>query len=233
MAFIRVCQTLIFMTMFLARLGAGPAAAWAALGPRADIAATVHDFGEIFEHQELSHTFIISNSGSATLRILNIDPDCACTAADYDRSIPPGGQGKLKLTIAPYSVLRNFTKETKVFFNDPRHPLAVFKLKGYGKPVIDIQPSRVIRLRGKAGQKITGQARLVSHLAAPLEITNLRTDIPRLIEVNLMAEQPGKTYLLQVRDKTRVSGNYKGTIELATTSRQRPRLIVRVFAEIE
>jgi hypothetical protein len=221
------------MTVLLAWLGAGPAAARAQSGPRADIAATVHDFGEIFEHQELSHTFIIKNSGSAALRILNIDPDCACTAADYDRSIPAGGQGKLKLTIAPYSVLRNFTKETKVFFNDPRQPLAVFKLKGYGKPVIDIQPSHVIRLRGKAGQEVTGQVRLVSHLAAPLEITSFRTDIPKLIEVNLKAEQPGKTYLLQVRDKTRAAGNYKGTIELATTSKEKPRLVVRVFAEIE
>lgn len=209
------------------------ASAAAASGPRAGLAATVHDFGEVFEDKELSHTFAIGNPGGAPLRILNIDPDCACTAADYDRTIPPGGQGKITLTIAPYSVLRTFTKETKVFFNDPARPLAVFSLKGYGKPVIDIQPSHVIRLRGKAGQDITGQARIVSHLADPLEITGYSTDIPRLIEVNLKAEQPGKSYLLQVRDKTRVRGTYKGAIELATSSRPRPRLMVRVFGEIE
>ncbi|MDI6852904.1 MAG: DUF1573 domain-containing protein [Deltaproteobacteria bacterium] len=226
-------KALVFMTIILAWVGAGPAVSGAQPGPRADIAATVHDFGEVYEHQELSHTFLIKNSGSAALRILNIDPDCACTAADYDRSIPPGGQGKLKLTIAPYSVLRHFTKETKVSFNDPRHPVAVFKLKGYGKPVIDIQPSHVMRLRGKAGQEVTGQARLVSYLAAPLEITSFRTDIPGNIEVNLQAEHPGKSYLLRVRDKTRAPGNYKGTIELATNSREKPRLVVRVFAEIE
>ncbi len=202
-------------------------------GPRAEILANSHDFGEVFEDKELTHTFIIKNSGNAPLTITNIDPDCACTAADYDRSIPPGGEGRLKLTIAPYSVLRHFTKETKVFFNDPDRPMTVFRLTGYGKPIIDIQPSHVIRLRGKAGQEITGQVRIVSHLSDSLEITNYTTNIPQFIEVNLKTEQPGKVYVLKVRDKSRAAGEYKGTIQLSTTSRQRPRLIVRVFAEIE
>ena len=71
---------------------------------------------------KLTHTFTIKNIGDALLEIKDIDSDCACTAADSDRRIPPGGQGRITLTIAPYSVLRQFTKKTKVFFNDPDHP---------------------------------------------------------------------------------------------------------------
>ncbi len=205
----------------------------AAPGPRVQVPAAAHDFGEVFEDKELSHTFVVKNSGDAALRITHIDPDCACTAADYDHSIPPGGQGRLKLTIAPYSVLRKFTKETKVFFNDPARPMVVFALKGYGKPVIDIQPNHVIRLRGKAGDKIQGRVRIVSNLPGPLEITGNTSNIPQLIDFSLKAEQPGKVYVLEVRDKTRAKGTYKGAIELATSSREKPRLIVRVFAEIE
>ena len=226
-------MAIIIASFYCAFFGLGLPTAIAAPGPKADIPATTHDFGEVFEDKALSHTFVINNPGDAALRITDIDPDCACTAADYDRSIPPGGRGQLKLTIAPYSVLRNFTKDTKVFFNDPEHPMVVFRLKGYGNPVIDLQPSHVIRLRGKAGQDITGQVRIVSHLPGPWEITGVSSNIPQFIAVDLRAEQPGKVYVLEVRDKTRVPGAYKGTIELATTSRQRPRLIVRVFAEIE
>jgi hypothetical protein len=217
-------------------LGGGmmlPAAALAAPGPRAEIGEAAFDFGEVFEDKELSHTFVIKNTGDAPLKITHIDPDCACTAADYDKSIPPGGQGRLKLTVAPYSVLRKFTKATKVFFNDPAQPLLVFALKGYGKPVIDIQPSHVMRLRGKAGDDIQGRVRIVSHLPGPLEISGHTNAIPQFIEVSLKAEQPGKSYVLEVRDKTRTKGTYKGAIELTTTSRDKPRLIVRVFAEIE
>lgn len=222
----------IVALMFLAA-GLMAAGALAAPGPRAEIAATAFDFGEVFEDKELSHTFVIKNLGDAPLKITNLDPDCACTAADYDQSIPPGGQGRLKLTISPYSVLRKFTKETKVFFNDPARPMVVFALKGYGKPIIDIQPSHVIRLRGKAGEDIQGRVKIVSHLPGPLEITGHTNTIPQFMDASLKAEQPGKVYILEVRDKTRAKGTYKGAIELATTSRERPRLIVRVFAEIE
>jgi Protein of unknown function (DUF1573) len=225
-------KPLIFAIILLAA-GVLAAGALATPGPRAEIAAAAFDFGEVFENQELNHTFVIKNTGDASLKITNIDPDCACTAADYDKSIPPGGQGRLKLTVAPYSVLRQFTKQTKVFFNDPAHPQVVFALKGYGKPIIDIQPSHVIRLRGKAGEDIQGRVKIVSHLPGPLEITGYASNIPRFIEVSLKPEAPGKVYILEVRDKTRAPGNYKGTIELGTTSRERSRLIVRVFAEIE
>jgi hypothetical protein len=205
----------------------------AGAGPRAQMGEAAFDFGEVFEDKELSHTFFIKNTGDAPLEITSIDPDCACTAADYDRIIPPGGQGRLKLTVAPYSVLRKFTKETKVFFNDPTRPAVVFALKGYGKPVIDIQPSHVIRLRGKAGEDIQGRVRIVSNLPAPLEITGHTTTIPHLIEISLKAEQSGKVYTLEVRDKSRAKGTYKGAIELATTSKDKPHLMVRVFGEID
>ena len=78
-----------------------PLAAMATLGPKAQVPETTFDFGEIFEDRELTHTFTIKNIGDALLEIKDIDSDCACTAADSDRRIPPGGQGRIKLTIAP------------------------------------------------------------------------------------------------------------------------------------
>jgi hypothetical protein len=62
----------------------------AAAAPRWEVPETTYDFGEVFEDQELVHTVIIRNTGDATLVIKDIDPDCACTAADYTRSIPRG-----------------------------------------------------------------------------------------------------------------------------------------------
>jgi hypothetical protein len=38
---------------------------------------------------KLTHTFNIKNIGDALLEIKDIDSDCACTAADSDRRIPP------------------------------------------------------------------------------------------------------------------------------------------------
>jgi len=209
-----------------------PLAVSATLGPKAQVPETTFDFGEIFEDRELTHTFIIKNIGDTLLEIKDIDSDCACTAADSDRRIPPGAQGRIKLTIAPYSVLRQFAKKTKVSFNDPDHPQVVLTMQGYGKPFIEIQPSHIIRFRGKPGEELRDQVRFTSHLPGNFEIKAFKTNIPQFIDVTIRAEQPGKIYVVEVRNKRQEAGNYAGVIELTTTSEKRPRLIMRVFGEL-
>jgi len=73
--------------------------------PQAVVGETAFDFGTIFEDRVLSHTFVIKNTGTATLRLEDVDPDCACTVASFDKTIPPGGQGEITLTIKPFSVI--------------------------------------------------------------------------------------------------------------------------------
>jgi len=99
-----------------------PLAVSAPRGPKAQVPETTFDFGEIFEDREWTHTFVIKNAGDALLEIKDIDSDCACTAADSHRRIPPNAQGRIKLTIAPYSVLRQFAKKNQGFFHRPGAP---------------------------------------------------------------------------------------------------------------
>ncbi len=223
-----VCRALIWMLLLLG----APATDAAITGPKAQVPETTYDFGEVFEDVKLTHTFEIKNIGDALLEIQDIDSDCACTAADSDRRIPPGSVGRITLTIAPYSVLRQFAKKTKVFFNDPNHSQVVLTMKGYGKPFIEIQPSHIIRFRGKAGEPLRDQVRFISHLPGPWEIKEARTNIPDAIDIKIKPEEPGRVYVVEVRNKRQEAGNYAGVIELFTTSEKRPRLIMRVFGEL-
>lgn len=209
-----------------------PLAAAATPGPKAQVPETTFDFGEIFEDRELTHTFVIKNIGDAPLEIKKIDSDCACTAADSDRRIPPGGVGRIKLTIAPYSVLHKFAKKTKVFFNDPDQGEVILTMKGEAKPFIEIQPSHIIRFRGKPGEELRDQVRFISHLPGHWEIKGFKTTIPQFIDVTVKAEEPGRIYVVEVRNKRQEAGTYAGVIELSTTAEKRPRMIMRVFAEL-
>jgi hypothetical protein len=56
--------------------------------------------------------------------------------------------------------------------------------------------------------------------------------IPVMIEANLKTEEPGKIYVLEVKNLRRDPGHYAGAVELLTSSKERPRLIVRVFANL-
>jgi hypothetical protein len=110
--------------------------------------------------------------------------------------------------------------------------LLVLTMTGVATPFIEIQPSHIVRLRGSPGDNIRGQVRFTSHLPTPFQITEYRTNIPDKIEVTLKPEVPDKVYVLEVRPKGQQSGSFAGVIDLFTNSKERPRLIVRVFGEI-
>jgi hypothetical protein len=209
-----------------------PAIAKAIMGPKAQVPETTYDFGEVFEDVKLTHTFTINNIGDALLEITDIDSDCACTAADSDRRIPPGGHGRITLTIAPYSVLRQFTKKTKVSFNDPDTHMVTLSLQGYGKPFIEIQPSHIIRFRGAPGENLRGQVRFISHLPGPWEIKEFKTNIPQYIDVSVKAEQPGKILRGGSAQQAARGRQLCRRHRTLTTSEKRPRLIMRVFGEL-
>lgn len=213
-------------------LGAAAIIYSATARPRADIAATRHDFGTVSEDQRLSHTFVIRNRGRKPLEITKVKPDCDCTATNYDRIIGPGAEGTMTLAIKPFSLVGNFAKKTTVSLNDPDQPQVVLTLQGVSRTLIDIRPSHIIRLRGNAGQEIRQQVHLISNLPEPWEIKEVKNTIPQFIEVQLRVEAPGKTYVVEVRQTRREPGKYYGRIELLTTAVKRPRLILRVFGEV-
>lgn len=223
---------LIFLSMVCLAANIFRPSQASASAPRVVLAEDHFDFGEVFEDRQLSHTFVLKNNGSAPLEIRKVDPDCACTAADYQRTIPAGGQGEISLSIKPFSVMRQFRKETRVFVNDPERPEFILALTGTAKPFIEIAPSHIVRLRGSPGDNLKGEVRFTSHLPGTFEIIKFSTNIPDKIEVSLKSVEPGRVYVLEVKNKAQNSGPYAGLIELNTNSKERPRLIVRVFGEL-
>jgi hypothetical protein len=198
--------------------------------PKVEIPETSHDFGKILRDQSPFYSFVIKNTGNAPLAIIEVDPDCTCTLAKYDRHIPPGGQGQITLAIKPNSVEGHFRKQTKVRFNDPENPLVVLAMTGVAQSLVDVEPGRVIRFKGKAGAEHRAQVRLISHLKEPLEIKRYQTNIPQFIKVSLKTEKPGRDYLLEVQNITHEPGNYSGIIELFTNAKRKPHIVIRVFA---
>lgn len=216
--------------IFLVLAAALPAAAQGK--PQAVFPETSHDFGEFIQDREQSYTFPVKNSGQATLRILEVDPDCACTVPAYDKEIPPGGEGKITLRLKAYSVLKQFQKKTRIRTDDPNNPQAVLILTGVSKPIIEITPSHIIRFKGPLKQKHEARVRLVSHMAKPLEIREVKNSLPDRVAVSLKAEEPGKTYVVTLQNQAEQPGNYAGKIELLTNAEKRPMLLLRVFADL-
>jgi hypothetical protein len=210
-------------------LAAAPAAA---AGPRLEVLQPVHDLGDIFEDQSLEHIFTLKNNGDAPLQIKNIELDCACSAVDYDRLVPPGGSSKIVFKVKPYSVLHKFCKKGQIFSNDPMNPVMTIQLCGNAKPFIEIQPSHIVRFTGQPHENLTTRVRLISHQKTPLSIKGFETDLGDKVAVKIKEEKPGQIFDVEIANRMNDTGAYKGRIVILTSSDKRPRLILRVFADL-
>lgn len=59
---------------------------------------TVHNFGRVYEGEEVTHQFEFTNTGKKPLLISGVTTSCGCTVADYPRQpVLPGESGSLKV----------------------------------------------------------------------------------------------------------------------------------------
>jgi hypothetical protein len=70
--------------------------------PRLSIDEPVFEGGAFRPGESLTHEFTLRNKGNAPLLIEEVRTGCSCTVAAHDRTIAPGGQGRVRLTVDVY-----------------------------------------------------------------------------------------------------------------------------------
>jgi len=63
--------------------------------PRLDFAQFTGPLGKITHGDKRAFTFEVKNLGNAPLEISNVAPFCGCTVVKFDKTVPPGGTGKI------------------------------------------------------------------------------------------------------------------------------------------
>lgn len=79
---------------------------------------SIFHLGDLYEGEITEHTFTFSNTGTAPLKITNIETDCGCTAAKYEkRTILPGEKSKIKVRFDSKGFRNNIYKTISVETN--------------------------------------------------------------------------------------------------------------------
>ncbi len=117
----------IFLT---AAVFAAAAPAGGSPGPEISFAETVHDAGEVWEGEVVSHTFVFTNAGNEELEITGIRTTCGCTAGILsEEKIAPGETGKLRATFNTRGYRGRRSMPVFVSSNDPRNPVYRLRLE--------------------------------------------------------------------------------------------------------
>lgn len=94
-----------------------------------------YDFSEVFEGTEVTHDFLVRNTGTAQLLIKDIKTGCSCTTASFTRRIPPGGVGSVSIKLRTRGYGGHGVYQTAhLYTNDPKNPLIALSMSGTNDP---------------------------------------------------------------------------------------------------
>lgn len=211
----------------------GPASAApvpVAEGPRIQFASLTYDFGRATGDALVPCVFTFTNTGTAPLQIHTVAPLCGCfRAGDWPRQLAPGQTGVIPIELNTRGYLGPFAKSIRVECNDPVRSNFFLQVKGYVWRPIEISPMQAVLTLTDETPSNAVTVRLISHLDAPLVVSNLQFSAPGLA-VELLTNQPGKEYHLLVKTLPPWPTNaLRGRISLSTSTDLMPTVEVPVF----
>ncbi|HWW61028.1 MAG TPA: DUF1573 domain-containing protein, partial [Thermoanaerobaculia bacterium] len=92
--------------------------------PRLSVIEPIKDFGTVPKGEKLTWAFLVKNTGTADLEIINARPACGCTVAEFDKLIKPGQTGKVTANVDTTNFAGPIAKAVTLETNDPSTPNA-------------------------------------------------------------------------------------------------------------
>ncbi len=87
------------------------------------------DLGTLVKGDTVIHSFVLKNTGKEPLTIERVAPSCGCTVAEFDKTIPPGGEGKVHVDLDTMTLNGPGSVTTEVYVKGHTPPAAVLALK--------------------------------------------------------------------------------------------------------
>jgi len=199
-------------------------------GPVAEFSQTSLDLGEVPQGKPIEHVFVVENAGSKDLHIERV---VSTNVIDFDKVIPPGKEGKIKLGINPEDRRGGVEVLAEVYSNDPERPKTVLQLRARIVAPVDVLPQdRVYFLDAIKGQKQEQELTIVNSQGRPLKIQQVTSSNP-VFQTRLESLREGTRYKLVVGlDPNAPAGKHEGQIMVTTDSREYPSIPVEVRAVV-
>jgi hypothetical protein len=175
--------------------------------PAIDIVEKIKDFGTVAKGEKVHATFEVRNVGKAPLEITQVRPTCGCTVANFDRTIPPGGTGKIAADVDTTGFSGPISKAVLVFSNDPATPQVNLVIKADVRAFIEVLPRPLVIFRNV----LQGEPASEKLVLASADGSNFKVE---------SAEASGGTYQLTYRElpeKERIPDRKGSQWELTVT----------------
>ena len=145
--------------------------------------------------------------------------------AHFDRAVPPGGEGKIKLTIRTKGYQGTVHKSATVYTNDPVKKTIRLSLKGFVKVPIIVSP-RQVRLYGNEGQILTRVVEVRAGLDEPLILTPAHFSLTGKLTYSIEEIEKGRRFQIRFTSNPGSPQAYRGFLRLKTNYHEKPELTI-------
>jgi hypothetical protein len=192
-----------------------------------EIRETTFDAGTITSGTPITKEFVVNNTGSSPLHISDVKPACGCMKAKFDKTIPPGGAGKVILTVDTKMFQSAIVKTAVVVSNDTAKPAVTLTVMSNVRGIVWTEPAGPVRIQAIPGQTGTAEITLVSKDPAFSPVVENTTE-PYLRAVVVPLETPGKWSLTVTSEGTAPVGPLAGRVALTTGIPAQPEFYVAI-----
>lgn len=212
----------------------GEAAEATAAAPHIKFAEEVFDFKTVKSGELVKHSFVFTNTGSATLNIVDVRPGCGCTTAGtWDKTVEPGKTGSIPLQFNSTGFGGKVTKMATVTCNDPERPSIMLQITGTVWRPLDFTPTMAIFNMPPEGQtNETKTIRIVNNTEDPVTLSE-----PGLKSSSFKAElatiKAGKEFELRVTALPPFTNAYASApIQIKTSSKDMPQINTTAYVTV-
>lgn len=147
--------------------------------------------------------------------------------ASYDRSILPGGEGKITLRINTAGFEGRIRKAARVYTNDPKFPRETLVLDALVKTPIMLS-QRFVFFQGTTQEIITRSIDIKGELDKPLKLEPVDYTLDKKVKFNIEEVTKGKHYRVTFTSIPNVGNYYQGLLKLRTSYPEKPELVIHV-----
>lgn len=171
--------------------------------PRAVTPSTGFSFGDIYRGEIISQIFVIKNDGDEELKLTDFKAGCGCEVTSWDKSVPPGKEGKATLEVQTVSQAGEIAKTATLHTNDPDRPTIIFTLTANvlsGAPLrqgryigpVFISPDSRVALYTSPGKKASTEISITAD-NAPVKVLRVEGGTKHFTS-RIEAIEPGRSY---------------------------------------
>ena len=147
--------------------------------------------------------------------------------ASFDRTILPGGEGKITLKVNTKGYEGRIHKSAKVNTDDPKWKVVSLEVKAFVRVSIHVS-SRYVYLQGAEDQSITRTIDVKAGLDRPLKLTPGQFSLEGKVKYTVDEIEKGRRFRIRFMSIPGPPHTYQGVLKLKTNYPEKPEITIRI-----